>query len=107
LVRHEPNEETAMLFMVVEKFRNQDGKSVYRRFRDKGRLMPEGLTFVSSWVAADLSRCFQVMECEDVTRLQRWVTEWSDLIEFEIVPVVAGNETAEALSDQVSQSAEP
>jgi hypothetical protein len=101
LVLDERNEETVMLFMVVETFRNQDAKSAYQRFRDKGRLMPDGLTFVGSWTAADLSRCFLVMECEDVTRLQQWVAAWSDLVAFEIVPVVAGNETAAALSEQL------
>jgi hypothetical protein len=90
-----------MLFMVIETFRDQDAKSVYRRFRDKGRQMPDGLTFVSSWVSADLDRCFQVMETGDVTLLQRWVAEWSDLTDFEIVPVVTGTETAEALSGQL------
>lgn len=59
--------------------------------------MPEGLKFVHSWVAADLSRCFQVMECDAVASLQQWVSEWSDLVEFEIVPVVAGAETAKAV----------
>jgi hypothetical protein len=88
-----------MLFMVIENYRNQDAKSVYRRFGDQGRLMPDGLTFVSSWVAADLGRCFQLMECNDVTLLQRWVSEWSDLVEFEIVPVVSAKETAAALSE--------
>ena len=87
-----------MLFMVVERFRNQDAKAVYRRFRDKGRMMPDGLAFVGSWVSADVARCFQLMECDDVTVLQRWVAEWSDLIEFEIVPVVAGKETGAALA---------
>ena len=87
-----------MLFMIVETFRNQDAKSVYRRLRDRGRMMPDGLKFVSSWVAADLGRCFQLMECDDVRLLQRWVTEWSELVHFEIVPVVAGKETAEALA---------
>jgi len=87
-----------MLFMVVERFRNQDAKAVYRRFRDKGRMMPEGLAFVGSWVSADVARCFQLMEGDDVTLLQRWVAEWSDLIEFEIVPVVAGKETGAALA---------
>ncbi len=87
-----------MLFMVIEKFRNQDAKAVYRRFGQKGRLTPDGLTFVSSWVTADLSRCFQIMECNDVTLLQRWVAEWSDLIDFEIIPVVQGKETAGALA---------
>jgi hypothetical protein len=87
-----------MLFMVVEKFRNQDAKTIYRRLRDTGRLMPDGLTFVSSYVSADVARCFQLMECDDVTLLQRWVSEWSDLMECEIVPVVAGKDTAAALA---------
>jgi hypothetical protein len=59
--------------------------------------MPEGLSFVGSWVTADVARCFQLMECDDVTLLQRWVASWSHLIEFEIVPVVAGSQTAAAL----------
>jgi hypothetical protein len=90
--------ESVMLFMVIETFRNQDAKSVYRRFRDKGRLMPNGLTFVSSWVQADVSRCFQLMECDDITLFQKWVAEWSDLMNFEIVPVVPGKDTAAALA---------
>lgn len=90
-----------MLFMVVESFRNQNAKAVYRRFRDKGRLMPDGLKFVSSYVSADLGRCFQLMEADDVALLQRWVAEWSDLAAFEIVPVVAGKDTAAALADRL------
>ena len=90
-----------MLFMVIETFRNQDAKSVYRRFRDKGRMTPDGLAFVSSWVSADLGRCFQIMETDDVALLQQWVAEWSDLVDFEIVPIVAGKSTAEALTDQL------
>jgi Protein of unknown function (DUF3303) len=90
-----------MLFMVIEEFRNQDAKSVYRRFQSKGRMMPDGLTFVNSWVAADLGRCFQLMECDDVTLLQKWIAEWSDLVAFEIVPVVPGKDTAAALADQL------
>jgi hypothetical protein len=90
-----------MLFMVVETFRGQDARAVYRRFRDRGRMTPDGLTFVSSVVSADLGRCFQLMECDDVTLLQCWVAAWSDLIEFEIVPVVPGKDTAAALADQL------
>jgi uncharacterized protein DUF3303 len=87
-----------MLFMVIERFRNQDAKAVYQRFRERGRLAPDGLAYVGSWVEASLDRCFQLMECDDITLLQRWVAQWSDLVEFEIVPVVPGNETAAALS---------
>ena len=81
-----------MLFMVIETFRGQDVKAVYRHFRDRGRMMPDGLSFVGSWVEASGSRCFQLMECGDVTLLQRWVAEWSPLIEFEIVPVAPGSD---------------
>jgi hypothetical protein len=92
--------EAWMQFMVIERFRNQDAKAVYRRLREHGRMMPDGLTFVSSWVAADLGRCFQLMETDDVTLLQRWVAAWSDLMAFEIVAVVSGKETAQALGAQ-------
>ncbi len=87
-----------MLFMVIETFRNQDAKAVYRRFRDRGRMTPDDLVFIESWVTADLNRCYQVMECDDVAVLQRWTTEWSDLVDFEIVPVLPGAETAKALA---------
>jgi hypothetical protein len=86
-----------MLFMVVEDFRGRDPKAIYRRFRDKGRMMPDGVRFHGSWVSADMSRCFQLMQSDDVTLLQRWVAEWADLAGFEIIPVVSGQETAEAL----------
>ena len=86
-----------MQFMVIERFRNQDGKAVYGRLRERGRQIPDGLTFVSSWVSADMSRCFQLMEASDATKFQRWVAEWSDLVEFEIVPVSPSRETAIAL----------
>jgi len=87
-----------MLFIVIEKFRNQDADAVYRRFREKGRMMPTGVTFINSWVTADLGRCFQVMACDNIAILQQWVAQWSDLIEFEIVPVVEGKEASEALA---------
>jgi hypothetical protein len=89
-----------MLFMVIEKFRNQDAQTVYRRLRDRGRMMPDGVGFVSSWVSADLGRCFQVMEADDVALLRQWLARWADLIDFEIVPVVPGKDTAAALADQ-------
>jgi hypothetical protein len=87
-----------MMFMVVETFRNQDARAIYRRLREKGRMMPDGLKFLSSWVAADLGRCFQLMEADDITLPQRWIASWSDLMAFEIVPVVEGKDTAQALS---------
>ena len=88
-----------MLFMVVEKFKNQDGKAVYRKLREGGRALPDGLKFISSYVSADLSRCFQIMETNDVTLFQRWIADWQSVVEFEVVPVVEGKDTRAALDE--------
>ena len=85
-----------MLFMVIERFKNRDAKAVYRRLHDQGRGAPDGLRYVDSWIEANFDRCFQIMECEDARLLQQWVTFWSDLVEFEIVPVVPSTETRKA-----------
>ena len=90
-----------MLFMVIEDFRGRDRKAVYRRFRERGRLMPDGLVYKASWITADMTRCFQLMEAEDVTLFQRWVAEWCDLGEFEIVPVTESKDTSQALLPQL------
>jgi hypothetical protein len=81
-----------MLFMVIERFKDRDPKPVYRRLRDSGRSMPEGLKYVSSWIEANFDRCFQIMECDDPRLFQQWITAWMDLVEFEIVPIVPSAE---------------
>ena len=86
-----------MLFMVIERFKNRDAVAVYRRFREQGRMAPEGLTYVGSWVEANFDRCFQLMECDDARLFQQWVARWHDLADFEIVPVVPSQETAETI----------
>jgi uncharacterized protein DUF3303 len=86
-----------MLFMVIERFRDRDAKAVYRRFRDSGRMMPDGLTYAGSWIEANFDRCFQLMECDDARLLQEWLLNWSDLMECEIVPVVPSDQTRAAI----------
>jgi hypothetical protein len=76
-----------MLFMIVERFRHDDPAPIYARLRERGRSMPAGLRSIDSWVEANFNRCFQLMECDDAELLQRWILEWRDLVEFEIVPV--------------------
>jgi hypothetical protein len=76
-----------MLFMVIERFKDRDPAPIYARLREQGRALPDGLRYVDSWVEANFDRCFQVMECDDVVLLQRWVLQWRDLVEFEIVAV--------------------
>jgi hypothetical protein len=82
-----------MQFMIIEHFRNRDPKPIYRRVRDSGRLMPDGLRYVASWIEPNFDRCFQVMECDDLRLLQRWVLQWNDLQDCEIAPVLASAET--------------
>jgi hypothetical protein len=81
-----------MLYMIVEHFRDGDALPVYRRFRDRGRLAPDGLQYVSSWVSADLRRCFQIMQCDDVALLAQWTGHWADLVEFEVIPIITSAE---------------
>ena len=89
-----------MLYMVIEHFRNRDGDAIYRRARERGRMMPEGLTYVGSWVEPNLDRCFQLMECEDPKLLEVWAKRWEDLVAFEFVPVVTGAEMAERMKSR-------
>ena len=84
-----------MLYMVVENFRGGDPVPVYRRFRQRGRLAPEGVQYVSSWVDEKLERCFQLMETDDRLLLDEWMGYWSDLVEFEVYAVVSSAEAAE------------
>jgi Domain of unknown function (DUF3303) len=86
-----------MLFMVIERFRNRDAKAVYRRFRDDGRMMPDGLRYVGSWIEVNFDRCFQLMECDDALLLEQWIVNWTELIEFEVVPVTTSEETREVI----------
>ena len=90
-----------MLFMVIERFRDRDAKAVYRRFRDQGRMMPDGLTYVGSWIEVNFDRCFQLMECDDARLLQEWLLNWNDLMACEIVPVVPSKETRELVESRL------
>jgi len=84
-----------MLFMIIEHFKDRNAKAVYKRFRDQGRMAPDGLKYVGSWIETNFDRCFQLMECNDARLLQEWILSWADLADFEIVPVVPSKDTSE------------
>ena len=86
-----------MLFMVIERFKPGAVRTIYRRLRDEGRSVPDGLTYAGSWIEAGMGRCFQLMECDDARLLQEWVMSWDGLFEAEIVPVVPSAETQEVV----------
>jgi hypothetical protein len=88
-----------MLFMVIEK--NRDAKAVYERFREKGRMMPEGINYVASWVELNCDRCFQVMECDDAELLQKWASNWQDIVDFEFIPVLSSKEMSEKMAIKI------
>ena len=76
-----------MLYMVYEKFKTAGAKEVYRRSREKGRMLPDGLNYVSSWVDLEFTRCFQLMATGDFSLFSKWTDQWRDLVDFEIIPV--------------------
>jgi len=86
------------LYMIVERFRNGDAASVYRRFTERGRMAPAGLEYVASWVDEGLSVCFQLMQAADRSLIDAWIANWSDLVDFEVWPVMTSAEAAEAVS---------
>jgi hypothetical protein len=90
-----------MLYMVVETFNGGDAAPVYRRFRDAGRMMPDGLKYISSWVDTRFARCFQLMECDDPALLDQWASHWRDLADFEIIPVVPSAEAARVIAPRL------
>jgi hypothetical protein len=89
------------LYMVIESFNNGDALPIYRRFRDHGRMAPEGLSYVSSWVTEKLDRCYQVMETADRSLLDRWVANWSDIVQFEVIPVLTSQQAAERIAPRL------
>jgi hypothetical protein len=83
-----------MLYMIVEHYRNGDPAPVYQRFRERGRMAPDGLRYVSSWVTADYAHCYQVMETDNAQLIRDWISNWEDIVEFEVIPVVTSAEAA-------------
>ena len=89
-----------MLYMVIERFKNQDATPVYDRFRDQGRMTPEGLEYVSGWVDTKLERCFQIMETSDPKLMEEWTAHWSDIVDFEVVPVMSSADAVQAMQSK-------
>ncbi len=89
------------LYMVIENFKGGDALPVYRRFRDRGRLAPEGLSYVSSWVNETLDRCYQLMETDDRALLDQWIAQWRDIIDFQVYPVITSKEASKRLAPRL------
>lgn len=90
-----------MHYMIIERFRDGDPTPVYRRFRERGRMAPEGLVYVGSWVTPDLTMCYQVMECDERGLLDEWIANWKDLVDFEVFPMLTSAEAAAAVAPRL------
>ena len=88
-----------MLYMVIERFR--DAPAIYQRLREKGRMMPEGLEYVSSWVDVSMKTCWQLMRVENESLFRAWIDNWKDLMDFEVVPVHTSSEVRQMMEKQV------
>ena len=89
------------LYMVIEHFKGGDAVPVYQRFRDRGRLAPEGLRYVDSWVDANLRHCYQLMETASPALLDHWIAQWSDIVDFEVHAVISSAEAAERIGPRL------
>lgn len=90
-----------MLYLIIEHFKGGDAAPVYRRFRDCGRMTPDGLEYVCSWVDTRFERCFQIMRTPDPKLIDQWIESWSDLVDFEIIPVMSSEDAVDALESRL------
>ncbi len=92
---------TLTTYMIIERFRNGDAVPVYRRFRESGRMAPAGVNYLSSWITDDMTHCYQIMEAPDRASLEQWMSNWSDLVEFEVHPVITSRDAVERIGPKL------
>ena len=86
-----------MIYMIIERFHPGKVKELYQRFDEKGRMLPEGVEYINSWINEDVTVCYQVMEAASITQLHEWIANWKDLVDFEIIPVISSAEAKNRL----------
>lgn len=87
-----------MLYMVIEKYKNKE--AVYKRFREKGRMMPEGVSYVNSWVSEDGNTCYQINEAQNEELLYEWSSNWNDVTDFAFIPVISSQEMSDKMANK-------
>jgi Protein of unknown function (DUF3303) len=84
-----------MLYMIIEKFHPEKVKALYKRFDEKGRMMPAGVNYINSWIDETVTTCYQVMESDSTDKINEWISHWSDLADFEVIPVLTSAQAKE------------
>jgi hypothetical protein len=91
------NNNTAMHYMIIERFHPGKVKDMYQRFEEKGRMLPEGVNYVNSWINEPVTGCYQVMGSESPEKLEEWMDQWKDLVDFEVIPVISSAQAREKI----------
>ena len=86
-----------MQYMIIEKFHTGKVKAMYQRFEERGRMLPEGVIYINSWINETVTVCYQVMESESPEKIQEWISQWNDLVDFEVIPVITSAKAKETV----------
>lgn len=81
-----------MVYMIIEHYHPGKIKELYRRFDEKGRMLPEGVHYINSWINGDVTICYQVMESDSINKLHEWISNWNDIVDFQVIPVISSAE---------------
>ena len=87
-----------MTYMIVEKYRSGKSKDVYHRFAERGRMLPDDVTYINSWISEDLTTCYQVLEAPGIEKIEEWISNWNDLVDFEVIPVISSAQAKEKIA---------
>ena len=89
-----------MLYMVIETFHPGKAGGIYERFDKKGRLLPDGVLYINSWIDMKIQTCYQVMEADSEKKLLPWINRWKYLADFEVVPVMTSKEAKSRIDNR-------
>ena len=81
--------------MIIERFRQGKVKELYKRFDEKGRMMPDGLGYINSWIDENITVCYQIMQTESIEKIYEWISHWNDLADFEVISVITSAQAKE------------
>lgn len=87
-----------MTFLIIETFHKGQAKAIYQRFDQKGRMLPDGVRYINSWIDEAVTVCYQIMESDSREKIVEWTKHWNDLAEFEIIPVIDSEEAKRRLN---------
>lgn len=86
-----------MLFQGTYVYSTDHRDTVRPRFKETGAPPPPGVDMLGRWHNAAGNGGFFLVETDDPVALARWLQEWTDVIDFEVVPVVTDEQVSEVI----------